>query len=266
MQRPSNVSEPRGVVLHPSAHIADLCRSLLHVVELLGLLHDALGPHVGSDGEDDHHDREEGGHLKLVLEGGQGHLSDVDHEHGNGLADVLEHGVQDGQEVHGAPALDGERGKNAQSDAAPAREEAVLPGPAVDEGEHQDGDEPGTLELHNLHIDRLVLEVLHELVGENRAEARDRDLHQDVDDAHDGDAVAAAAAAAAADHVDAHGEHDEQEDVPLQGRLLRALDAPHHQRRDDKLRLQQDLVGSASKAAHACHLQVVAQGIHEPDE
>ena len=249
---------------HPGGGLA-AGGSLARLVVLGGLLADGLGAHVGGHGEDHHHDGQEGRDLELLVEHREEHLHEVDHEDGGGLADVLQHGVKDGEEVHGAPALDGEGGEDAVGGVVPAVEEAVLPGVAR-EGDRQDGHEPGQLELHQLHVDGLVLEVLHVLVGQDGAEAGDRHLQQHVHDAHEGDAAGAVAGGAAADHVHAHGEHHQGEDVPLQAALLGALDGPHHERRDEELGLQEHLVGGAAEGAHARHLEVVAERVEEADE
>mmetsp|Transcript_59214 Transcript_59214/g.105213 ORF Transcript_59214/g.105213 Transcript_59214/m.105213 type:complete len:351 (+) Transcript_59214:116-1168(+) len=244
----------------PTARNSPLVGDLL--VILFGLLNNALRANVGCDREDNNHDGQEGRYLELVFEHGKCNLRNVDHEHSTGLADVLQDRVQQCQDIHGAPALDGEGCKHACGDAIPAVEEAILPSDTISEGDREDGGEPSALELNELHVNRCALEILHVLVGQHGAEARHSDLKKHVDHAHDRNCTIAAVARAA-NHVNTHGEHDQDEDVPLKCSLLGALDSPHHQRSDDKLGLKEDLVGCTSQRAHAGHLQIVAESIHK---
>mmetsp|Transcript_49909 Transcript_49909/g.140704 ORF Transcript_49909/g.140704 Transcript_49909/m.140704 type:complete len:402 (+) Transcript_49909:417-1622(+) len=252
------------------------CGGVLRVV-LLRLLDRALRVDVHDGGERHGDDHEECWQVEGLL------LEDPDeervgHDDAQGLPDVLEEGVEDRDEVQRGVALDGEGRGHRERHPAPPCEGPVpgleVPRLPVDEGVKDNRDDPGHLQPHQLHVDGVLLVLLHVLVREHRAEARDDDLEHDHADAEDvvhvhGPAARRRAFAAvlevARGHVHAHRDHHRGQDGPLQAGLLRALDPPHHQRRDEELALQQHLVRVPADRREGGHLEDVADGVHDAE-
>mmetsp|Transcript_71973 Transcript_71973/g.199548 ORF Transcript_71973/g.199548 Transcript_71973/m.199548 type:complete len:347 (-) Transcript_71973:152-1192(-) len=262
--------------LNPSASMS--CAGGPHLVPLGRLADDLLRREVGDDAQEDDEDRDEGLVLVLVVEGDVEDHDEVDHQHRARLADVLQHRVQDRQQVHRAPALHGEGDQRRHGHGLPLVEDAVADRVRLDEHEHGEGDGPDHLELHELHVDRLGLVVLHVLVREHGAEAGHNNLEHGHERA-EGRAAAlrglpgrvplelpVAVEEVAHDRVAAQGQHEEHEEDPLQRALLLPLEAIQHAGGDEELGLAQDLVGRAAQAAEALQLEVVAECVEEAND
>mmetsp|Transcript_108852 Transcript_108852/g.150549 ORF Transcript_108852/g.150549 Transcript_108852/m.150549 type:complete len:206 (+) Transcript_108852:322-939(+) len=143
------------------------------------------------------------------------------------------------------------------------REEAVRGNLTLRHAEGHRGERPRRRQARDLRVERHVRVGLEVLLRQHRAVARHGNLQQHA--GHRAERQRAGAALARGVHVDedkrAHCQEHGAEHVPLQRRLLGALQPPDHQRGDEELRLQQHLVDTAAERRHREHLEEVAQGI-----
>mmetsp|Transcript_2968 Transcript_2968/g.8201 ORF Transcript_2968/g.8201 Transcript_2968/m.8201 type:complete len:524 (+) Transcript_2968:263-1834(+) len=237
-----------------------------HSLRLLGGALRRPREQVGLDEAHHEHGEQEDGELeRLVPEARQGHLREVDHDHSDGLADVLLDRVQRLEQIHGADSLDHEGCCHHPGRRRPVGEEAVGHHLRIHHAGQQRGQHPRGGQARDLCRQRHVLVLLQVLFRQHRAVAGGRHLEQRAQDGAHGHRAGAAAAVGAAhvhQHESAGGDEQRDQHVPLQGGLPGALEPPHQQGSDQQLRLQQSLVHPAAERGHGQHLQGVPERVH----